>query len=83
MPESTHRARLALRENVFWWGGRDILDLAAPFDGFGRVIRGFDRQMRGLVEGEFASRSTPAPVVAAGCSLPPSRRGGVLERLEA
>ena len=25
-----------------------------PFDGFGRVISGFDRQQRGLVEGEFA-----------------------------
>ena len=45
---------LAAQGDVFWWGGRDILDLAAPFDGFGRVIRGFDRQMRGLVEGEFA-----------------------------
>ncbi|MGC2413354.1 MAG: hypothetical protein WA459_11745 [Stellaceae bacterium] len=40
--------------DAFWWGRRDILDLAAPFDGFGRVISGFDRQMRGLVEGRFA-----------------------------
>jgi serine/threonine protein phosphatase 1 len=45
---------LANQVDAFWWGGRDILDLTAPFDGFGRVIRGFDRQMRGLVEGEFA-----------------------------
>jgi len=40
--------------DAFWWGGRDILDLAAPFNGFRRVIRGFDRQQRGLVEREFA-----------------------------
>src|SRR5439155_17332831 len=40
--------------DAFWWCTRDILELAAPFDGFCRVIRGFDRQMRGLVEAEFA-----------------------------
>jgi hypothetical protein len=40
--------------DALWWGGPDILELAAPFDGFRRVIRGFDRQMRGFVEGEFA-----------------------------
>ena len=40
--------------DALWWGESDILDLAAPFDGFGRVIRGFDRKMRGLVEREFA-----------------------------
>ncbi|HVB17351.1 MAG TPA: hypothetical protein VNF04_12510 [Stellaceae bacterium] len=45
---------LAGQGDAFWWGGRDILELAAPFNGFRRVIRGFDRQMRGLVEGEFA-----------------------------
>jgi len=45
---------LAGQGDAFWWGGRDILELAAPFDGFRRVVRGFDRQMRGLVEREFA-----------------------------
>jgi hypothetical protein len=45
---------LAAQSDAFWWGDRDILDLAAPFDGFRRVVRGFDRQARGLVEGEFA-----------------------------
>ena len=45
---------LAGQVDALWWGERDILDLAAPFDGFSRVIRGFDRKMRGLVEGEFA-----------------------------
>ena len=41
---------LAEQRDAFWWGAGDILDLAAPFAGFRRVIRGFDRQMQGLVE---------------------------------
>ncbi len=45
---------LGAQGDAFWWGGGDILDLAAPFDGFRRVIRGFDRQCRGLVEREYA-----------------------------
>jgi serine/threonine protein phosphatase 1 len=45
---------LAAQGDAFWWSERDIADLAAPFAGFRRVVRGFDRQQRGLVEGEFA-----------------------------
>ena len=45
---------LAAQGDAFWWGDRDILDLAAPFAGFRRVVRGFDRRQRGLVECEFA-----------------------------
>jgi serine/threonine protein phosphatase 1 len=45
---------LAGQGDAFWWGDRDILDLAGPFAGFRRVIRGFDRRMRGLVESRFA-----------------------------
>ena len=45
---------LAEQGDAFWWGERDILDLAAPIDGFGRVVRGYDRQRRGLIEREFA-----------------------------
>jgi serine/threonine protein phosphatase 1 len=40
--------------DAFWWGTGDILELAEPFAGFRRVIRGYDRQKRGVVEGEFA-----------------------------
>ena len=32
----------------------DILDLGEPFEGFRRVIRGADREQRGLVERDFA-----------------------------
>jgi hypothetical protein len=45
---------LAGQGDAFWWSDRDIIALAAPFDGFRRVVRGFDRHLRGLVEGEFA-----------------------------
>ena len=44
---------LADQGDAFWWGGGDVLGLATPFEGFRRVIRGFDRESRGLVEGEF------------------------------
>jgi len=75
---------LAGQGDAFWWGRRDILDLAAPFDGFGRVVRGFDRQMRGLVEGEFAvsldaGAGRGGPLLAA--AFAPD--GAVVERLEA
>jgi len=45
---------LTAQGDAFWWGTSDILELAEPFAGFGRVIRGFDRDRRGVVEGTFA-----------------------------
>jgi len=45
---------LAGQGDAFWWGDRDILDLSEPFAGFRRVVRGFDRRQRGLVERDFA-----------------------------
>ena len=48
------RRPLNAQGDAFWWGGVDILGLAAPFATFRRVIRGSDRDRRGLVEGPFA-----------------------------
>ena len=45
---------LAAQGDAFWWGRDDILELDAPFDGFRRVVRGWDRLQRGLVERDFA-----------------------------
>lgn len=45
---------LAAQGDAFWWGGDDILSLDAGFESFRRVVRGSDRQQRGLVESEFA-----------------------------
>jgi hypothetical protein len=75
---------LAAQGDAFWWNERDILDLAAPFAGFRRVVRGFDRQRRGLVEREFAvsldaGAGRGGPLLAAAFG----RDGAVLEVLEA
>lgn len=45
---------LAAQGDAFWWGRDDVLELGAPFEGFRRVVRGVDRQQRGLVERVFA-----------------------------
>ena len=45
---------LGAQGDAFWWGSDDILELDAAFAGFRRVVRGIDRQQRGLVEREYA-----------------------------
>jgi serine/threonine protein phosphatase 1 len=44
---------LVAQGDAFWWGHKDILELKAPFESFGRIIRGVDRDHRGVVEGGF------------------------------
>ena len=45
---------LVAQGDAFWWGREDILELREPFAGFRRIVRGFDRDRRGVVEREFA-----------------------------
>jgi serine/threonine protein phosphatase 1 len=45
---------LSEQRDAFWWGREDILELRSPFEGFRRVVRGVDRDRRGIVEREFA-----------------------------
>lgn len=45
---------LAAQRDAFWWGETDILELSAPFESFARVVRGYDRKARGLVETDYA-----------------------------
>ena len=45
---------LDLQGDAFWWGGADILDLTAPYAGFRRVVRGYDRRHAGFIESEYA-----------------------------
>ena len=45
---------LAAQGDALWWNNRGLAGLQAPFDGFRRVISGYDRHQRGLVEHEFA-----------------------------
>jgi hypothetical protein len=39
---------LTAQNDSFWWGGAGFLDLAQPYAGFSKVIRGFDRHHGGL-----------------------------------
>jgi hypothetical protein len=36
--------------DAFWWGGNRLTEMAEPYAGFRRVIRGFDRKHGGLIE---------------------------------
>jgi serine/threonine protein phosphatase 1 len=45
---------LQLQDDALWWGGADILELEAPYGGFRRVIRGYDRRHGGLRESAHA-----------------------------
>jgi serine/threonine protein phosphatase 1 len=54
---------LDLQGDNFWWSERNIVDLASPFAGYARVIRGFDRNHSGLVEGPYATS------IDAGCGF--------------
>src|SRR5438270_1086706 len=45
---------LSEQRDAFWWGREDILELKEPFAGFNRIVRGVDRDRRGVVERQFA-----------------------------
>jgi serine/threonine protein phosphatase 1 len=48
------RRTLILQGDAFWWSVADILEFTAPYGDFSRVIRGFDRELRGIVETPYA-----------------------------
>ncbi len=75
---------LDLQGDRFWWWDRDILELAAPFAGFRRVVRGIDRDHRGLIEAPHAvsidgGSGFGGPLMAA-CFAPD---GTIVERIDA
>ncbi len=69
--------------DAFWWGRDDILALDAPFDGFCRVVRGVDRDRRGLVERPFAvsldSGAGYGGPLSAACF---DRDGSIIDRID-
>jgi serine/threonine protein phosphatase 1 len=75
---------LDLQGDVLWWGGTDILELTAPYGGFRRVVRGWDRRRGGLRESPHAvsldAGSGRGGPLLAGCFAPD---GALLESLEA
>ena len=48
------RRVLTVQGDAFWWSPVDILELSSPFGSFGKVVRGFDQNRRGVVEAKFA-----------------------------
>jgi serine/threonine protein phosphatase 1 len=45
---------LDAQKDAFWWGSGPFLEMTAPYSGYRRVVRGFDRRHEGLVEAQFA-----------------------------
>jgi serine/threonine protein phosphatase 1 len=41
--------------DAFWWGGSRLIELAEPYAGFRRIIRGFDRKHGGLIEAAYVT----------------------------
>jgi serine/threonine protein phosphatase 1 len=48
------RRAVTVQGDAFWWSSFDILELTAPYGNFGRIIRGFDHDRRGVVEAQYA-----------------------------
>jgi len=75
---------LELQRDALWWGGGDVLALAAPYAGFRRVVRGFDRQHAGLRESAYAlsldAGSGFGGALLAACVAPD---GTLLDQIEA
>jgi serine/threonine protein phosphatase 1 len=45
---------LTAQSDSLWWGGSSFLDLAEPYAGFVRVIRGYDRHHGGVQQTKYA-----------------------------
>jgi serine/threonine protein phosphatase 1 len=75
---------LTAQHDSFWWGGAGFLDLAQPYAGFRKIIRGFDRHHGGLQASPFAVSvdrgcGTGGPLACACFDLD----GAVIESFEA
>jgi serine/threonine protein phosphatase 1 len=74
------RRPLSEQRDTFWWGGAYFDAMEGPYEGYRRVVRGSDRQRRGLVEAPGRlSLDHGGKLLAA--ALDPG--GAVLELLEA
>ena len=75
---------LESQRDSFWWNGGGFARMSAPYNGYKRVVRGFDRQHPGLEINDFtatidAGCGFGGPLLAA-CVLPD---GSFEEALEA
>ena len=60
--------------DTLWWGSGHFDDIAAPYDGFRKVIRGYDRMHRGVVDDTFTA------TVDGGCGHGGKLTAGCFER---
>jgi serine/threonine protein phosphatase 1 len=44
---------LDAQEDAFWWGGGTFDTITEPYGGFRKIVRGFDPQHRGVLQGAF------------------------------
>ncbi len=44
---------LARQADAFWWAPRSFADINRPYRGFRRIVRGYDPDASGIVEGEY------------------------------
>lgn len=44
---------LAAQSDAFWWAGRSFAEIDAPYEGFQRIVRGFDPAHGGYAETRF------------------------------
>lgn len=44
---------LAAQSDAFWWAGRSFDGITEPYEGFSRIIRGYDPEQGGFAETEF------------------------------
>jgi len=75
---------LAAQADLFWWGGTPFHAINEPFDGFRRIVRGFDRVRAGLQVGSVtasldAGAGFGGPLVAGAFD----NDGNLLEAIEA
>ena len=46
---------LAAQSDAFWWAGRSFRDIAEPYEGYCRVVRGYDPDHGGFAETAYAA----------------------------
>ena len=77
------RRPLAAQRDSFWWGAPGFDELSERFEGFAKVVRGFDAQHRGLVDGTVTLSLDAGcgfgGALLCACILPDGSVAGVIE----
>jgi len=75
---------LSAQSDTLWWGGEGFSRLEAPYSGFSRVVRGYDRTHAGVEEtGWSISIDAGAGFGGALVAVCVDREGAIVDRIEA